>query len=69
MVGAEMRTNIPYDKNTRTINSTVGLQLLNMAERSRDDSEQDNLIKIKQHLKHFFTVYKLPHTTQVSPSN
>jgi hypothetical protein len=45
MIGAEIKTNVTYDKNT--MNSAVGLQLLNMAERSRQDSEQDNLLKIK----------------------
>ena len=44
MVGAEKKRNILYDENT--IHSVVGLQLLNMIETSRDDSEQDNLFKI-----------------------
>jgi hypothetical protein len=43
MVGAEKRINIPYDENK--IKSAVGLQLVNMVEISRGDSEKDKLLR------------------------
>jgi len=44
MAGAEKRRNVPYDENT--MYSADGLQLLNMAETSWDDSGYDSLFKV-----------------------
>ena len=52
MVGAEKRRNVPYDEST--IQSACGLLLRNMAETSRDYSEQDKLFKVTQYLKTVF---------------